>query len=92
MPSLHEGLKAIAFKANVTDVKMHAHAFRHTIVGKLMHAGNPMELVSKFMGHKSVNITSQHYWVPTTQEIHNKLKNPFDGQLQQQKAAAEADN
>ena len=75
-------LKSIANAAGVKDVNVHPHAFRHTIVGQLIDAGNPMELVSKFMGHASVSTTAVNYWAPTTLELHEKMNNPFTGQFQ----------
>ena len=68
---------------------MHPHAFRHTIVGQLIDAGNPMEVVSKYMGHKSVDVTSNHYWVASAQELHDRINNPFTGAHQMQLAADE---
>ena len=35
------------------------------------------------MGHAQVSTTAQNYWVPTITELHDKLQNPFTGQLQQ---------
>lgn len=60
---------------------MHAHAFRHTIVGQLMDAGNSMEVVSKFMGHKSSGVTNRHYWTVSVQELNERMNNPFMGKF-----------
>ena len=68
---------------------MHPHAFRHTIVGQLVEAGNPMELVSKYMGHAHVSTTAANYWVPTALEVHDKMNNPFTGTFQRKADAAE---
>ncbi len=73
----------------MSDVNVHPHAFRHTIVGQLIEAGNSMELVSKFMGHSQVATTSQNYWVPTVTELHESLNNPFTGKVQQKAAEIE---
>jgi integrase len=70
-------LKKIAFTAGVTDVNVHPHAFRHTLVGKLMSEGNSCEIVSKFMGHSSVDTTINYYWVQTIDDLTRNLKNPF---------------
>ena len=75
-------VRKIAARADVTGVKVHPHAFRHTIVGRLMDAGNSLEVVSKYMGHKSVDTTSSHYWVATVQELHDNLNNPMTGSYQ----------
>ena len=90
--SMRSTLQSIAKAAGVVDVRVHPHAFRHTIVGELIDAGNSMELVSKFMGHASVETTAVNYWVPTTLELHEKMNNPFTGQFQQKARAAEEAN
>jgi len=61
---------------------VHAHAFRHTIVGRLMNAGTSLEVVSKYMEHKSLDTTSTHYWVANVQELHETLDNPMTGSYQ----------
>ena len=83
---------AIARKAGIEGVSVHAHAFRHTIVGKLMDAGNSLELVSKYMGHSSLDVTGTYYWVPTIQEVTEKLNNPFTGAYQERKKVQETAN
>ena len=70
-------LSKYAQDANITEVRVHPHAFRHTIVGKLMDAGNNLEVVSKFMGHKSVQTTSQYYWLADIEKLCENMKNPF---------------
>ena len=76
---VRRGLRQIAQAAGVTEVVVHPHAFRHTIVGQLVDAGNPMELVSKYMGHKQVSTTAVNYWVPTIVELQAQMNNPFTG-------------
>ena len=70
-------LKAIGKRAGITDVVVHAHAFRHTIVGKLMDAGNSLDVVSKFMGHASALTTAKNYWVTNIKDLTNNMSNPF---------------
>lgn len=72
-----ETLKRLAQTANVTEVHVHAHAFRHTLVSKLMSAGNSIETVSKFIGHSDSRTTSFFYWLPQPEEINNLVINPF---------------
>jgi hypothetical protein len=69
-------LDSIAKGAGV-EVQVHAHAFRHTIVGKLVEAGNSMELVSKFMGHSNTMTTSSNYWLTNVHQLANTMNNPF---------------
>lgn len=76
---LGAAFRSLAKRAGVQGAHVHPHAFRHTLVGKLMQAGNSMEIVSKFMGHRDVSTTSSFYWVPTPEELGQNLKNPFCG-------------
>jgi integrase len=85
-------LTQLAVGCNVTDVHVHPHAFRHTIVGKLIQVGNSMEVVSKFMGHKSVDVTMKHYWVANIKDLTNNMVNPFTGSLQDAQMKAETGN
>jgi site-specific recombinase XerD len=75
--SIRGMLHKISSKAGITGIHVHPHAFRHTIVGTLMKAGNSMEHVSKFMGHAQVDTTSKFYWVATTKELTEQMNNPF---------------
>jgi integrase len=82
-------LTNIARAAGVKDVKVHPHAFRHTIVGNLIDAGNSMDKVSKWMGHSSADVTATHYHVPEIKDLHEKMNNPFTGQFQQKMKESE---
>ena len=81
-------LRVYAKQAGITDVHVHVHMFRHSIVGWLVDAGNSLELASKYMGHSNVSTTAQHYWVPTTTELFSKVNNPFTGEVQQKQREA----
>ena len=70
-------LKRIASAANITEVKVHAHAFRHTLVTKLVSAGNSLDVVAKFMGHADVRTTSYFYWIPQPEQVQKMLIDPF---------------
>jgi integrase len=83
-------VRAIAQQAGVTDVEVHPHAFRHTLVNKLVAAGNSMDIVSKFMGHSSVGTTNYFYWVPTPQQIGETLIDPFGAKYKETKSAETA--
>ena len=75
--TLNNVLKRIALKAGVTNVNVQAHTFRHTLVGTLMDAGNSIELVSKFIGHKSVDTTMTYYWLKNISDLAKEINNPF---------------
>jgi integrase len=66
-------VRRLAQDAGITDVRVHPHAFRHTLVGNLVKSGNSMEVVSKFLGHADVRTTSFFYWVPTPAELRTNL-------------------
>ena len=74
--TLRQRLKRIARRAGVPII-MHPHAFRHTLVGKLIEVGNSMEQVSKYMGHKSVDITERYYYISTAQQLNDHMILPF---------------
>ena len=80
---MRDWIRSVVKDAGITGVRVHPHAFRHTIVGQLIDAGNSMEVISKFMGHKSVDVTSNHYWVANVQELHDSIKNPITGAFQE---------
>lgn len=75
--TLNSILKKIAIRAGVTDINVQAHTFRHTLVGKLMDAGNKIETVSKFIGHNSVDTTMTYYWIKNIEQLANEINNPF---------------
>lgn len=75
--TVRDKLKRIAKTAHITDVRVHAHAFRHTLIQRLVFVGNSIEIVSKYMGHANTHTTSYFYFVPTPAEIGAVLKNPF---------------
>lgn len=70
-------VRRLAHNAGVYGPHVHTHSFRHTLVGTLVAAGNPIELVSKFMGHSGSGTTSYFYWKPTTDEVAAQMINPF---------------
>lgn len=75
--SVRRSLHNIARDANIVGVQVHPHAFRHTIVGKLIAAGNPMEIVSKFMGHRHTSTTADNYFLTNSEKMAKMVNNPF---------------
>lgn len=45
----------------------HFHVYRATFCTKLCEAGAPLEVASKILGHKSLEVTAKHYALVTTQ-------------------------
>jgi integrase len=66
----------------VVDVVCHLHAFRHTIVGRLMDAGNSIETVAKWMGHQNVNTTMNSYWLRSAEQLSKSINNPMNGRYE----------
>lgn len=74
---IYQFIRSLAKRANITAVHVHPHAFRHTLVCKLVEVGNPIELVSKFIGHSNVSTTRDRYLTWTPDEVTAQLVNPF---------------
>jgi hypothetical protein len=79
-------LARMATEAHV-EINVHAHAFRHTIVGTLIKCGNEMATVSKFMGHKNVDTTYRNYWVSTIKDLNAHMNNASTGTMQAKEEA-----
>ena len=39
---------------------MHPHGLRHTFAVELEHAGTPVTVISKLLGHSSIAVTSRY--------------------------------
>ncbi len=46
--SIAATLKQIAHRADI-EVNIHPHIFRHTLVGKLLEVGNPIEIAARYL-------------------------------------------
>jgi integrase/ribosomal protein L12E/L44/L45/RPP1/RPP2 len=75
--TLGRWLHTLARKAGVTEVVVHPHAFRHTIVGRLVRAGNTMGKASRFLGHADITTTERNYWVTSLEDMLTALDDPF---------------
>jgi integrase len=53
-----------------SGVKYRSHAWRDTLVYKLLRANVPIEVISRLLGHSDVKMTWDHYsaWVPELQQ------------------------
>jgi len=90
--TLNNVLKRLGLKAGITNVNIQSHTFRHTLVGKLMDAGNNIEVVSKFIGHSSVDTTMNYYWLKNITELANEINNPFTQTMITPEEKREEDN
>jgi integrase len=75
--TLQKKLSTIARRAKVTNVRVHLHAFRHTLVTRMVRAGNSIDLVAKWIGHSDARTTSHFYWQPTVQDVQSQIIDPF---------------
>lgn len=88
--TLEQQLRAIGKRAGIEGVHVHPHAFRHTVVNKLVAAGNSLDLISKWLGHSDVKTTTYFYWVPTTEDIRRKMIDPFEDSYRETTTATTA--
>lgn len=75
--SIADNIKKFCNNAGVVGNFVHIHAFRHTLVNSLMHCGNKIENVSKYMGHSSVATTEKYYWTDNVTNIVSSMNVPW---------------
>ena len=68
-------IKRLARAAEIKDVTVYPHMFRHTIIVRIVEMGNSIDDASKFIGHKGVAVTDGRYNVATVQQVYNRIKN-----------------
>jgi hypothetical protein len=74
--SIRHLLTRLARNAKITGVRVHPHAFRHTLVGNLFKQGNNAIQVSSYVGHKNPSTTLDNYHVPTMRELTEGMNIP----------------
>lgn len=67
--AINKLIKNVCTRAGVNGTYVHSHAFRKTVVIKLMNEGNSLEHVAKFIGHSTPCVTAKSYWVPTQEDL-----------------------
>lgn len=75
--TMSQNIKQFCNSAGVVGNFVHIHAFRHTLVNSLMHCGNKIENVSKYMGHSSVTTTEKYYWTDNVTNIISSMNVPW---------------
>lgn len=63
--------------AGISGPHCHPHAARHTVAHALFAAGNPIALIAKFLGHRTVSTTNNYYLRLSFQEILNRIRLPW---------------
>lgn len=79
----------IAQRAQVTEVEVRPHSFRHTLVTKMVREGHPLTMVSQWIGHADVNTTASFYWLPTAEDLQRQLILPSPEHENQERKAQE---
>ena len=72
-------IKNIASKAGLEGPHIHAHSLRHSFAHLLLESGNKPELVSKMLGHTSVQTTEQYYLKESAVEASKRCNIPWLG-------------
>ena len=52
-------MRRLATRAGI-DKRVHPHGLRHTFAAELEHAGTPVTVISKLLGHSSVAVTARY--------------------------------
>lgn len=55
----------------------HPHAMRHALAHRLFALGNPIALIAKFLGHRSLNTTNDFYLRLTYEEVAARMTLPW---------------
>jgi len=69
--------KRIANSAGITGAHVHPHAFRHTLVNRLMAEGNDITSVSRYIGHDSTETTEIYYWTTMVTDMIDRMNIPW---------------
>jgi len=75
--TLGRWLHSLASKAGIKDISVVPHAFRCTIVGRLLRAKNSMAVASRFLGHRTIATTEKHYWKSTLDALMDESDDPL---------------
>lgn len=70
-------LNQVADRCDIHGIHVHPHAFRHTLVNKLISVGNDIHKVSKFMGHSQTSTTETYYWTSKISDIVTTMEIPW---------------
>lgn len=63
-------------RAGLVGPHCHPHAARHYVAHELFNAGNPVAVIAKFLGHRSVETTNRHYLRLSFEELLGRLHLP----------------
>ena len=69
--------RALCKRAGLKGAEFHPHALRHTCAHLLLEAGNPVDVVSKFLNHSSSQVTEQVYLKENLSETLSRANVPW---------------
>lgn len=69
MHTINNLIHTVCKRVEINGDHVHAHAFRKTLITKLMSEGNTLDNVAKFIGHTSSFVTAKYYWTPTPEDL-----------------------
>lgn len=69
-------VKEVCNRAEVKGPHVHPHAFRKTVVSRLMSC-NTLDHASKYIGHSGTKITSKHYWTTDPSHLVKEMNIPW---------------
>lgn len=77
MNQVRKQLRKYADRCGIHGVHVHPHAFRHTLVNKLVGLGNDLQKVSRFIGHTHTSTTEMYYWTTTVNDTIQDMEIPW---------------
>ena len=63
--------------AGMSGPHCHPHTARHTVAHALFHAGNPLALIAKYLGHRTLATTNNYYLRLSFKEIMDRIQLPW---------------
>jgi integrase len=91
--ALRERVDTLALRAQTEAKFLHPfspHCLRHTFAIQHLNQGTDIALVSKWLGHKNVAITIEHYsnWIRTTRKLAEEVSREANARMLAETAAA----
>ena len=65
----------------MTGDHCHPHAARHCVAHMLFAEGNPVALIAKFLGHRSISTTDRYYLRLSFEEMLQRIRLPVHYKL-----------
>lgn len=75
--SVQKIIKMICKKCKIRNNLAHVHAFRKTVVVRLMKEENNLDKVALFIGHSSASTIFKHYWNPSGEDMLKDINIPW---------------